>query len=218
MSAIRRLVDGLYEEVVTGGLARALDLIAHERHIDAPELGDDAHVILARLLRGQIERAFADVGGTADDRLERQVRLADKLLEVLEAHQLIDSEQRIARPARELRGVFPDPAVRPRRPETPLATTTLLTLGQREPRIGHELACEILTACGYWSETKKSPQQQGVLRLNDQRRELLFVTLDKSDRDSRRRRDTATSRSAARSSTGRTEQRERRERHCTPLR
>jgi superfamily II DNA or RNA helicase/HKD family nuclease len=146
VSAIRRLVDGLYEEVVTGGLARALDLIAHERHIDARELGDDAHVILARLLRGQIERALADVGGTGDDRIERQVRLAEQLLEVLEAHQLLDSEQRIAQPARELRGVFPDPAARPRRPETPLATTTLLTLGQREPRIGHELACEIDSA------------------------------------------------------------------------
>jgi len=41
---------------------------------------------------------------------------------------------------------------------------------------------EILTACGYWTETRKTPQQQGVLRLEAQRRELLFVTLDKSDR------------------------------------
>ena len=146
MSTIRRLADGLYEEVVTGGLARALELVAHERHIDTLEIGDDAHVILARLLRGQIERAFADVGGTGDDRLERQVQLAEKLLDVLEAHALIDREQRVARPARELRGVFPDPAVRPRRPETPLATTTLLTLGHGEPRIGHELACEIDSA------------------------------------------------------------------------
>ncbi len=62
---------------------------------------------------------------------------------MLEAHQLIDGDQRVARPARELRGVFPDRAVRLRRPETPLATTTLLTLGHGEPRIGHELACEI---------------------------------------------------------------------------
>jgi hypothetical protein len=146
VSAIRRLADGLYEEVVTGELARALELIAHERHVDAPELGDDAHVILARLVRGQIERAFADVGGSRDDRLERQLRLAEELLGVLKAHQLIDSEQRVARPPRELRGVFPDAAARPRRPETPLATTTLLTLGHGEPRIGHELACEIDSA------------------------------------------------------------------------
>lgn len=146
MSTIRRLADGLYEEVVTGGLARALDLIARERDIDAPELGDDAHVVLARLLRGQIERAFADVGGSGDDKLEQQLRLAEKLIDVLEAHQLIDGDQRVARPARELRGVFPDRAVRPRRPETPLATTTLLTLGHGEPRIGHELACEIDSA------------------------------------------------------------------------
>jgi hypothetical protein len=131
---IRRLADGLYEEVVTGGVARALELVAHERDVDAPELGADAHVLLSRLLRGQIERAFADVGGTGEDRLERQVRLAEKLLEVLEAHELIDSEQRVARPARELRGVFADPALRPRRPETPLATTTLLTQRQADRR------------------------------------------------------------------------------------
>jgi hypothetical protein len=46
----------------------------------------------------------------------------------------------------------------------------------------HYMRREILTACGYWTATKKTPQQQGVLRLEDQRREILFVTLDKSDR------------------------------------
>jgi hypothetical protein len=40
---------------------------------------------------------------------------------------------------------------------------------------------EILTACGYWNERRKVPQQQGVLRLKDEARELLFVTLDKSE-------------------------------------
>jgi superfamily II DNA or RNA helicase/HKD family nuclease len=39
---------------------------------------------------------------------------------------------------------------------------------------------EILTACGYWNDARKVPQQQGVLRLKEERRELLFVTLDKS--------------------------------------
>ena len=46
----------------------------------------------------------------------------------------------------------------------------------------HYMRREILTACGYWTETRKTPQQQGVLRLEEQHRELLFVTLDKSDR------------------------------------
>ncbi len=41
---------------------------------------------------------------------------------------------------------------------------------------------EILTACGYWTAERKVPQQQGVLRFEQERRELLFVTLDKSDR------------------------------------
>jgi superfamily II DNA or RNA helicase/HKD family nuclease len=139
----RRLADGLYEDVVTNGLADALELVAHRRHVDVAALGADAHVILARFLRGPIERALADVGGSGDDKLARQVQLADDLLRVLEVRKLIDREQLLASPARELRGVFPDPAARPRRPETPLAATTLLTLGHGEPRIGHELACEI---------------------------------------------------------------------------
>jgi len=41
---------------------------------------------------------------------------------------------------------------------------------------------EILTACGVWTATRKVPHQQGIERINPQRRELLFVTLDKSDR------------------------------------
>jgi superfamily II DNA or RNA helicase/HKD family nuclease len=40
---------------------------------------------------------------------------------------------------------------------------------------------EILTACGVWNERRKVPHQQGIQRIQDQRRELLFVTLDKSD-------------------------------------
>jgi superfamily II DNA or RNA helicase/HKD family nuclease len=40
---------------------------------------------------------------------------------------------------------------------------------------------EIMTACGYWNADRKVPQQQGVLRLKEEQRELLFVTLDKSE-------------------------------------
>jgi hypothetical protein len=46
----------------------------------------------------------------------------------------------------------------------------------------HYMRREILTACGYWTKAKKTPHQQGILRMNEQHRELLFVTLDKSDR------------------------------------
>jgi hypothetical protein len=45
----------------------------------------------------------------------------------------------------------------------------------------HYTRREILTACGYWHGERKVPQQQGVLRLEAEARELLFVTLDKSD-------------------------------------
>ena len=143
MPRTRRLADGLYEEIVTHELAEALELVALRRHLDVAKLDVDAEVVLARFLRGLIDRALADVGGAGDDKLTRQVQLVEELLQVLERHDLIDQAQLLAAPARELRGVFPDPAARPRRPEAPLATTTLLTLGHGEPRIGHELACEI---------------------------------------------------------------------------
>jgi hypothetical protein len=41
---------------------------------------------------------------------------------------------------------------------------------------------EILTAVGHWNEQAKPLLQVGVLRLDDQKLELLFVTLNKSDR------------------------------------
>lgn len=40
---------------------------------------------------------------------------------------------------------------------------------------------EILAAIGYYTEATAPPFQAGVLRLNEQKTELLFVTLDKSD-------------------------------------
>lgn len=46
----------------------------------------------------------------------------------------------------------------------------------------HYMRREILTACGHWTKTSKTPHQQGILPLKEQRRELLFVTLDKSGR------------------------------------
>jgi hypothetical protein len=39
---------------------------------------------------------------------------------------------------------------------------------------------EILTAVGYYTETRRTPFQAGVLGLSDSKTELLFVTLDKT--------------------------------------
>jgi hypothetical protein len=41
---------------------------------------------------------------------------------------------------------------------------------------------EILTAVGHWNLQRKPESREGVLRLDDQKLELLFVTLNKSDR------------------------------------
>lgn len=39
---------------------------------------------------------------------------------------------------------------------------------------------EILTVVGYWTASRKPSSREGVVRLNDEKTELLFVTLDKS--------------------------------------
>jgi len=67
--------------------------------------------------------------------------------------------------------------------EVAIATTGL------GPDLGWPLAVhrrygrrEILTAVGYWTDGKKPDSREGIVRLDEFRTELLFVTLDKSEK------------------------------------
>jgi hypothetical protein len=143
----QRLVDGVYEDVITVELRRALDLLGASKAVDVVDLRPaDAPVVLARFLRTEIERALADVEGAKDDKFRRQVALANDILRLLVERKLLVDEQLVAEPAKHLRGIHAHETVAPGRPETPLAESTILTLGQREPRIGSELAREIESA------------------------------------------------------------------------
>ncbi len=135
----------MYEELVTHQIAHAADATRHRRTVDLAELrAADSHAVLARFLAGELERALADVGGSEDEKIGRQLAIANRIVGLLVEADLIEVEQAVAEPARELRAVHA--GIAPRRPELPLAASTLLTLGHGEPRIGHELACEIESA------------------------------------------------------------------------
>lgn len=141
----RKLADGVYQAVVTAELQHAIETDGARRAIEVAAMPEaEAHVALARFVRAEIERALGDLRG--EDRVARQVELVNDLLSLLIDRELTPAPQRVAPPARELLGVFPLAAVAPRRPEIPLASSALLTLGRGEPRIGSELAREFESA------------------------------------------------------------------------
>lgn len=139
----RRLVDGVYQEVVTQEIERAIEDLLETRTCEVAELDkSDSHVAIARALWAEIEGALEDVKG--DDKPTKQLAIANELLEVLRRHKVSEASRALVEPARELLAVHAGAS--PTRPRLPLGVSTLLTLGRDEPRIGHELAAELATA------------------------------------------------------------------------
>jgi superfamily II DNA or RNA helicase/HKD family nuclease len=140
------LVEGVYEHVVTEQLARALEASTADHAIE--QLGDaDAHIVLARHLGREIERALATL--PQDRRAEQARMLAAGLLDHLatlvpEAAEGL-GDQHVPTPASRLLAVHRSKEP-PARPATPLATSTLLTRSRNDPALGHELAREIAIA------------------------------------------------------------------------
>jgi hypothetical protein len=124
----RDLVDGLYEHVITGALARDLAALAPERGREVIGLDPaDAHSALARHLAIEVERVLAGV--PIAERPQAQVEIVNKLLD--EIRSLVPGmdeaieDASIEPPGQGLRAVFH--GARPVRPTTPLASSTLLT-------------------------------------------------------------------------------------------
>lgn len=143
---MRALAEGVYEHLVTEQLARELGATSASPLVES--LRDDvAHVELARHLGHEIERALATLppGRRAEEAGELARRLLDHLATLVDDEVAeIVRDQRPSPPPRRLvavhRGRIPE------RPATPLATSTLLTRGPKEPALGHELAREIAIA------------------------------------------------------------------------
>ena len=146
----RALPDGIYEHVVTAEIERALAAIDPSRGRQLASLTDaDGHVALAQHLGREVERTLGAL--PQRDRAAAAAvmigRLLDTLAELVTAHDLDPDavrDQRVAAPPQRLLAIHRGTA--PRRPATPLATSTLLTRNRAEPALGQELAREIETA------------------------------------------------------------------------
>lgn len=148
------LTRGLYEALITEGLAAELaelasELVAERSGLRAAEAPDR----IALHLAGAIERALA---GISDDRerLVVGVEVARRLLATLAAAvpQFEGDHDRLLAPAEMLRAiVMRRPDGTPERidqPLIPLLDTTVLTNAPGEPRVGSQLLAEIASADG----------------------------------------------------------------------
>ncbi|WP_435744540.1 DUF3427 domain-containing protein [Nocardioides sp. SYSU DS0663] len=134
------LVDGLYERVVTAGLAPHLDDLVDAVSVAGIDPADQPHV-LARQVYEATLRALESA-----PQAERRLELVNDVLQRLDAEPdfVIEPARRLLRVARthELRTTrFVDA-----RPSTPLNEAALLTNAPGEPNLGAELRAEIDTS------------------------------------------------------------------------
>jgi superfamily II DNA or RNA helicase/HKD family nuclease len=141
-----QISDGVYEHLVTESLSSALASLPATRSVEQDDLdGADAHVLLARHLANEIMRVLAAI--PAGERPRAQIELTNRLLTQLSAGGGIDSPalgSAVVTPGKILKAVHT--GATPRRPQTPLSQSTLLTRNRAEPALGHELALEIACA------------------------------------------------------------------------
>ncbi len=144
----KALSDGLYEHLVTTGLAADLAALDPLRRRAIERLDDsDAHEVLARHLTAEVARALDTLSGS--DRTQTQIKIVNRLLGELrtlapKAADALDSAF-VEPDGRELFAIHRGD-VAPLRPATPLASSTLLTRNRAEPSLGAELAREIESA------------------------------------------------------------------------
>ncbi|MEO6598337.1 MAG: DUF3427 domain-containing protein [Polyangiaceae bacterium] len=138
LARLARLAEGLYERVVTRELAEDLQSLEPGQTASTGPLdAADSHVALARHLAAEVQRVLDSVRG--DEKPGAQVAIVNRLLEALQA------EARVEAPGTELLSIH-RAAGQYERPQTPLATSTLLTRNRAEPNLGSELAREVASA------------------------------------------------------------------------
>lgn len=142
------LPAGLYEALITEGLARILEGAEGEGfYIERAALEEaEGHEHLAWHLYAALRRHFRRL--PAQERLAQQAALTNRLLEQIE-----ELGERVGLPPELLRAVALPRARRPDgtfavppRPEVPLAESDLLVNARGEPSVGHALAQEIESA------------------------------------------------------------------------
>jgi HKD family nuclease len=147
------LPHGVYEHVVTQGLARRLKLVDDDlikrRELDS----EDSHDLLSRYVASLTRRALQAVGGDGAARVSRQVDLVNRIADVItdEVRGAVEEDDLLSAPhellaAIALRPAAPATVTFPALPETPLSTGALLTNGRGQPRIGTEVGREMASA------------------------------------------------------------------------
>lgn len=129
----RRLAPGLYERIVTARLAEELaalsDAVSIEREGLDPE---ESHLVLARHLHPILSKALRLLPGEPAEKLQAQIVLCNRVLEVLGAAAVdcgLDVKDAVAAAAEELRAIYSTEATAtgaPVRPGIPLSATALL--------------------------------------------------------------------------------------------
>lgn len=144
---------GLYEELVTRGLARDLAELESRGFValrTAPSVAE-ARALLARHLLGLVNRALDHA--PTDGPSERHIEIARRVhseLTAIDEH-AVDADDALAEPATLLSAVlapFSRPGSPPAlpRPEIPLTSSDLLVNARGEPGVGHSIKAEIPSA------------------------------------------------------------------------
>ena len=147
------LPNGVYEHVVTLGLARRLQQLDSDL-VERVDLDDaDSHEVLSRHIAVLARRALRAVPGQGIGKLEGQVALTNHIAAAIGAvvPRAIEQDDHLGGSPDLLTAIVGRPAapaavVFPIRPETPLAAGALLTNGRGQPRIGTEVKAEMASA------------------------------------------------------------------------
>lgn len=147
------VAPGVYEHLVTRGLAGQLARLDPDL-VDRASLDEaDAHTVLTRHIARLAARALRQIG-TGPDALTRQVELANRLTQaIVDVAPRAATVDDLADPAGDVLMDVAAPGVltlraRAERPETPLSASALLVNGHGQPRIGHEVVRELASATG----------------------------------------------------------------------
>lgn len=148
------LPPGLYDTPISEALRRALDELQASMLVgEEPLAADVAPELLARWIHDRLVHALRSLPDK--DRLEAQVDLVNRLVDVLRQHGRrsgTESRDRIATPGRRLLSLVPSHAgglgtpAPPVRPEVPLASSALLVNGRRDLSVGPEIQKELASA------------------------------------------------------------------------
>lgn len=150
------LPPGLYERIVDAGLLELLNALRDDYGWDVqmPELDPaESHELLSRHLMQLLRRTLHAMRGAESP--GRQVELCNRIVDLIAQCDPAATARagRIAEPASQLLSLRPpEPALlpsgsgNPQRPQTPLATSSLLTGSQIDPQLLQELIKEFTSA------------------------------------------------------------------------